>query len=156
MKTSLLVLFAALIAGSLVHAEDKLADQLRRAFDKAKVEAKDLAEKANQKGREWYHAAKENLRLSRPEYTKRAEKELGQLEADVLVLREMANAPGQRDYFKTRVAALDQHVLYAKNEMKTLQESDSDAVFRARQSVFNKTLWTLEAAVEQAQEEAGL
>ncbi len=156
MKTSLLILLAALLAGSFVQAEETLADQLRRALDKAKVDVKDFAEKANQKGREWYRQAKENLRLSRGEYTKRAEKKLAQLEADTLVLHEMANAPGQRDYFKTRIAALDQHVAYAKTELKSLQESDSEPVFRARQSTFNKTLWTLEAAVEQAQEEAGL
>ena len=101
-------------------------------------------------------AAKENLRLTRPEYIKRADKKLGQLDADVQVLHEMLNAPGQRDYFKTRVTALDQHVAYAKTEYKTLVESDSEAMFRARQAGFNKTLWTLEAAVEQAQEEAGL
>ena len=155
MKTPLLTLLAVLLVGSFVQAED-LGDQLKRALEKAKVKVGDMAVKAEQKGREWYYAAKENLRLTRPEYTKRASKKLEQLDADVQVLHEMLNAPGQRDYFKTRVAALDQHVEYAKAEFKNLDASDSEAIFRARQSGFNKTLWTLEAAVEQAQEEAGL
>lgn len=155
MKTRLLPLLAVLAVSSVLHADD-LGDQLKRALEKAKVKVGDMAVKAEQKGREWYYAAKENLRLTRPEYTKRADKKLGQLDADVQVLHEMLNAPGQRDYFKTRVTALDQHVAYAKTEYKTLVDSDSEAMFRARQAGFNKTLWTLEAAVEQAQEEAGL
>lgn len=155
MKTRLLSLLAVFAAGSLVQADD-LGDQLKRALEKAKVKVSEAAVKAEQKGREWYYAAKENLRLTRPEYTKRAVKKLEQLDANVLVLKEMLNAPGQREYFKTRVAALDQHVAYAKDEFKNLEAADTEAIFRARQSGFNKTLWTLEAAVEQAQEEAGL
>jgi hypothetical protein len=156
MKTRLLTLLTVLAVGSAAYAEDNLADQLKRALEKAKVKVGDMAVKAEQKGREWYHQAKENLRLSRPEYSKRAEKKLEQLEADILVLKEMLNAPGQREYFKTRVTALEQHAAFAKTEYTTLQESNSEAIFRARQSGFNKTVWTLEAAVEQAQEEAGL
>lgn len=155
MKTRLLTLLAVLAVGSVVQADD-LSDQLKRALEKAKVKVGDLAVKAEQKGREWYYQAKENLRLSRPEYTKRAQKKLEQLDANVLVLHEMLNSPGQRDYFKTRVTALDQHVAYAKTEYLNLEAAETEAVFRARQSGFNKTLWTLEAAVEQAQEEAGL
>jgi len=155
MKTRLATCLAVLAVGSFAHADD-LSDQLKRALEKAKVKVGDMAVKAEQKGREWYYAAKENLRLARPEYTKRAEKKVEQLDANVLVLHEMLNSPGQRDYFKTRVAALDQHVAYAKTEFDNLKSSESEAIFRARQSGFNKTLWTLEAAVEQAQEEAGL
>ena len=87
---------------------------------------------------------------------KRAEKELAESEAQIAVLKEMSNAPGQRDYFKTRVTALEQHAAFAKTEYASLQGADSEPVFRARQSIFNKTVWTLEAAIEQAQEEAGL
>jgi len=157
MKTFLFSLIAVLALSSSLHAEDgNLADQLRRALDKAKVKLGDVAEKAGEKGRQWYHQAKENLKLSRPEYSKRAEKKLADIDAQVAVLKEIASGAGQRDYFKTRVTAIDQHMAYAKNEFITLQAADTEPMFRARQSIFNKTLWTLEAAVEQAQEEAGL
>lgn len=155
MKTRLLSLLAVLAVGSVVQADD-LSDQLKRALEKAKVKVGDMAVKAEQKGREWYYAAKENLRLTRPEYTKRAAKMVEQLDANVMVLKETLNSPGQRDYFKTRVAALEQHVAYAKEEFKSLEAAETEAIFRARQAGFNKTVWTLEAAVEQAQEEAGL
>lgn len=156
MKTAVSTLIAALALGTLVHAEDNLADQLKRALDKAKVKLNEAAEKAGDKGRQWYHKAKENLKLSRPEYTKRADEKLKDSEAQIAVLREMANAPGQRDYFKTRVIALEQHLAFAKTEFLNLQAAENDAMFRARQTTFNKTVWTLEAAIEQAQEEAGL
>ncbi len=156
MKTWALSLIAVLVAGTYAHAEDNLADQLKRALDKAKVKLNEAADKAGEKGREWYRQAKDNLKLSRPEYLKRAEKELAESEAQIAVLKEMSNAPGQREYFKTRVTALEQHAAFAKTEYASLQGAESEPVFRARQSIFNKTVWTLEAAIEQAQEEAGL
>ena len=42
------------------------------------------------------------------------------------------------------------------NVMFNLTAITDEAQFRARQKSFDRTLWTLEAAVEQAQEEAGL
>ena len=71
---------------------------------------------------------------------------------DIDVLKDQ----GGRDYFKTRVSALEQHHAFAVKEQETLAAIADDAQFRARQKSFDKTLWTLEAAVEQAQEEAGL
>ena len=157
MKPCLSALLIVLAQSSFLHADDSnLADQLKRAFDKAKVKLGEAADKAGNKGHQWYHQAKENLKLSRSEYTKRAGKKLGELEDEVAVLKEMSAAPNQRDYFRTRVSALEQHAAYAKTEFKGLEAADTDAMFRARQSIFNKTVWTLEAAVEQAQEEAGL
>jgi hypothetical protein len=157
MKTTAITLITALLMSCLVQAEDNnLADQLRKALEKAKDKLGEAAEKAGQKGREWYHQAKDILRLSRPEYTKRAEKKIEEFDAQVAVLKELSSAPGQREYFKTRVVSLQQHLAFAKSEFQTLTLSDTEAMFRARQSTFNKTLWTLEAAIEQAQEEAGL
>jgi vacuolar-type H+-ATPase subunit H len=156
MKLVVTTLTAVLALGSILHAEDNLADQLKRALDKAKVKIGEAAEKAGDKGREWYRKAKENLKLSRPEYLKRADQKLKDSEAQIAVLREMSNAPGQRDYFKTRVVALEQHLVFAKTEFLNLESAEGEAMFRARQSIFNKTVWTLEAAIEQAQEEAGL
>ena len=68
----------------------------------------------------------------------------------------MLKDQGGRDYFKTRVSALEQHYAFAVKEQETLTAITDDAQFRARQKSFDKTLWTLEAAVAQAQEEAGL
>lgn len=148
-----LILAASLLVGSAVRADD-LADKLKRALDKATTKVGDLAQSAGRKGREWYGSARENLRLSRPEYTTRAEKKLGQLASDVDALKELATT--MPDYFKTRVLSLQQHTAFATAELQTLKASETDAAFRSRRTVFNKTLWTLESAVEQAQEEAGL
>ena len=40
--------------------------------------------------------------------------------------------------------------------LATLNVITEESQFRARQKAFDKTLWTLEAAIEQAQEEAGI
>lgn len=154
MRTLHLILAAALLAGSTIHGADDLADKLKRALEKAKDKVGDIAQSAGRKGREWYNSARDNLRLSRTEYTTRAEKKLAELTSDVDTLKELATT--MPEYFKTRVQSLQQHVAYTANEMQTLKSSESDATFRSRRTVFNKTLWTLEAAVEQAQEEAGL
>lgn len=145
-----------LVLGGFSHAEDNLGDQLRRALEKAKGKIGEVAEKAGDKGRQWYRQAKENLKLSKPEYLKRAGAKLKDLDERVAVLHEMSSAPGQREYFKTRVIALEQHVVFAKGEIQALEASETEAAFRAKQSHFNKTVWTLEAAVEQAEEEAGV
>lgn len=149
-KPFILPLLACLCLSSL--QADDLNEQLRRAAEKLKNEIAKVKDQAEVKGREWYKQAKEHLTTSREEYLKKAGDALTRWKADIDVLKEQ----GGRDYFKTRVLALEQHHAYAAKEMETLNAITDEAQFRARQKSFDKTLWTLEAAVEQAQEEAGL
>ncbi|MDB6139119.1 MAG: hypothetical protein JWO94_2191, partial [Verrucomicrobiaceae bacterium] len=81
---------------------------------------------------------------------------LARYTAEIAVLKEQSTGPGQRDYFKLRVQALEQHAAFATAELDRLRLSESEEVFRARQTSFDRTLWTLEAALGQAQEEAGM
>jgi hypothetical protein len=151
MKKPLLTLLAATLCVSGLQADD-LNDQLRRAAERLKNEFSKVKDQAEVKGREWYKKAKEHLTTSRDEYLKKAADALSRWKADIDVLKEQ----GGRDYFKTRVKALEEHHAFALKEMETLGGITEEAPFRARQKSFDKTLWTLEAAVEQAQEESGL
>ncbi len=152
MKKAILTCLALSLCIHSLRAEDSLNDQLRRAAEKLKNEFSKVKEQGEVKGREWYKKAKEHLTTSREEYLKQAGVALTRWKADIDVLKDQ----GGRDYFKTRVTALDQHHAFAVKELETLTAITDDAQFRARQKSFDKTLWTLEAAVEQAQDEAGL
>lgn len=151
MKKILFLLFVGLGLSS-ADAEDSLQEQLRKAAEMLKGEVAKVTKKSEIKGREWYHAARERLTTSREEYLKKAETALAGWNADIEVLKEQ----GGRDYFKTRVKALEEHHDYAVKEIETLSAITEETAFRARQKSADKTLWTLEAAVEQALEEARL
>ncbi len=155
MKTSIIACLALLSVNSLIRADD-ITDQIRRAVNKTRDKVEEITEKVKEDSRSWYRQTKENLRLSRSEYTERADRTLARFRAEVGVLKDLSGGPGQRDYFKTRVQALEQHATFATAELETMRLSESDEVFRARQKSFDRTLWTLEAALGQAQEEAGL
>ncbi|MDI1311066.1 hypothetical protein [Prosthecobacter sp.] len=152
MKKTLLTCLALSLCLHSLRAEDSLNDQLRRAAEKLKNEFSKVKEQSEVKGREWYKKAKDNVTTSREEYLQQAGAALTGWKADIDVLKDQ----GGRDYFKTRIVALDQHHAFAVKELETLTLINDEAQFRARQKSFDKTLWTLEAAVEQAQEEAGL
>lgn len=151
MKTPILICLALSLCLNSLRADDTL-DQLRRAAEKLKNEFSKVKEQSEVKGREWYKKAKEHLTTSREEYLKQSSTALIRWKADIDVLKEQVG----REYFKTRVLALDQHHAFALKELETLSTVTDETQFRARQKSFDKTLWTLEAAVEQAQEEAGL
>jgi len=151
MKTVLLSTLALCLCLASTQAEDSFTDQLRKAAEKLKNEVSKVKDQTEVKGREWYKKAKERLTTSREEYVKQAADALNRWKADIDVLKEQ----GGRDYFKTRVQALVEHHAFAMQELATLNGLPDEPSFRARQKTFDKTLWTLEAAVEQAQEEAG-
>jgi hypothetical protein len=152
MKNPLLVSLALSLCLHSLRAEDSLNDQLRRAAEKLQREFSKVKEQGEVKGREWYKKAKEHVTTSREDYLKQSGVALTRWKADIDVLRKQVG----REYFKTRVLALEQHHAFAVKELETLTAVTDEAQFRARQKSFDKTLWTLEAAVEQAQEEAGL
>jgi hypothetical protein len=152
MKQALLACLTLSLSLSALHAEDSLNEQLRRAAEKLKNEFAKVKEQGQPKGRQWYKKSQEHLTTGREEYLKEAGVALSRWRADIDVLKDQ----GGRDYFKTRISALEQHHAFALKELETLTAISDEAQFRARQKSFDKTLWTLEAAVEQAQEEAGL
>ncbi|OYW31472.1 MAG: hypothetical protein B7Z47_01000 [Chthoniobacter sp. 12-60-6] len=152
MKNPLLICLALGLCLHSLRAEDSLNDQLRRAAEKLKNEFAKVKDQGEVKGREWYKKAKDHLTTSREEYLQQSSTALIRWKADIDVLKEQVG----REYFKTRVLALDQHHAFALKELETLNAVTDETQFRARQKSFDKTLWTLEAAVEQAQEEAGL
>ncbi len=154
MKTVVLTTLAVLTLSASLHAEPTIGDRVRRALDKAADKVGEVADKVESKSRTWYAETKENLRLSRSEYTPRADRALMRFDAEIAVLQELAI--NQPPYFKTRVLALQQHATFARAEFETLRISESEDVFRARQKSFEHTLWTLEAAIGGAQEELGL
>lgn len=151
MKKALLTCLALSLCLHSLRADDSL-EQLRRAAEKLKNEFAKVKEQGEVKGREWFKKAKDRLTVSREEYLKQSSAALTRWKADIDVLKEQMG----REYFKTRVTALEQHHAFAIKEMETLATITDEAQFRARQKSFDKTLWTLEAAIEQAQEEAGL
>ena len=152
MKKTLLTCLVISLCLAPSQAEDSLNEQLRRAAEKLKNEFSKVKEQTEVTGREWYKKAKEHLTTSREEYLKKAGDALTRWKADIDVLKDQVG----REYFKTRVEALEEHHAFAVKEIGTLTAITEEAQFRARQKSFDKTLWTLEAAIEQAQEEAGL
>jgi hypothetical protein len=156
MKTPALFLLAVLSLSVFSQAEDSIGDRLRHALDKTKEKVAQIGDAVQSKSRTWYKQAAENLHLTSADYVARADKTLARFNAEIAALQEIAAGPGQRDYFKTRVLSLQQHATFAKGELETLRGSETEELFRARQKSFDRTMWTLENAVGDAQEEAGL
>jgi|APTNR8051073442_1049403.scaffolds.fasta_scaffold08226_2 hypothetical protein len=155
MKTILLLLTMLSLVPASLHAEESLAEKLRRAAEKAAEKAGVALDKVETKGRQWWNDAKESLKMKRPDYEKKANEALTTYAAEIKVLKESTSGVAGRDYFKTRLVALDQHLAFAQNEFQTLKETPSEAEFRARQRKFDRTMWSLDGAVGQALEEAG-
>ena len=155
MKTILLLLTMLALMPSTMRAEESLADKLRRAAEKAAEKAAGAMDKAEHKGRQWWNDAKESVKMKRPDYEKRADEALASYAAEIKVLTESTSGVAGRDYFKTRLLALQQHLAFAQNELQTIKETPSEAEFRARQRKFDRTMWSLDEALGQALEEAG-
>jgi cysteinyl-tRNA synthetase len=156
MKTpslSLLLLFLVLATAAV--AESTLMDRLRRAFDTTKEKVGEAAQTAGRASKEFLVRAKENLRLSRPEYTRRASERIAAAAAVLQKVKQGRSGVMSRIYFQTRLVSLDQHLDYARREIQHLQASPSEEVFRERQGSFDFTLWSLEEVLALAESEAG-
>ncbi|MBL9115108.1 MAG: hypothetical protein JNJ83_08870 [Verrucomicrobiaceae bacterium] len=158
MKTIPLFLLAVVFSLSATpHAEAQtFMDKVRRAFDSTKQTVGEAARGAGSASKAWLEKAKENLRLSRPEYTSRANTRIINAAAGIQKVRTGPSGVVDRKYYKTRLAALDQHLEYARAEFAFLQSSPTEQIFRDRQRDFDFTLWSLEEAVAFAETEAGL
>ncbi|MCB1208854.1 MAG: hypothetical protein KDK97_05985 [Verrucomicrobiales bacterium] len=155
MKTILLLLTMLSLVPATLRAEESLADKLRRAAEKAAEKAGVALDKVETKGRQWWNDAKESVKMKRPDYEKRAGDALDTYAAEIKVLKESASGVAGRDYFKTRLLALEQHLAFAQDEFETIRATPSEAEFRARQRKFDRTMWALDGALGQALEEAG-
>jgi hypothetical protein len=159
MKTAATLLLTAFCLSASLPAQDSspsLGDRLKRAVDRTKDALAGVADKVQSKSRTWYNNAKSHLTMSQYDYYDRAGSAIARMDAEVAVLQELASGPGEREYFKTRILALQQHLKFAHEEFDKLKTSETEEMFRARQKGFEHTLGALEAAVGQAQEEAGL
>lgn len=159
MKTLATLLLAVFCLSTSLHAQDpspSLGDRLKRAVDRTRDALAGVADKVSSKSRSWYNDAKAHLTMSQYDYYDRAGKTLARIDAEATVLGELAGGPNEREYFKTRILALQQHLKFAHEEFDKLRASETEQMFRARQKTFEHTLGSLEGAVAQAQEEAGL
>jgi hypothetical protein len=163
MKPAICLLLLTFFSLSTAPAEDKpikidksTVDKAKDMLDKVVNEAKDAAEKAGDKGRELWARTKENLRLSREEYLKKATSGLKTMELEIAEISESGSAMFSRDYYKMRMDALKLHLDYCKRDFERLQATDSEEAFRVRQKGFDRGLGFLGDNIELAAEEAGL
>ncbi len=153
-----------LAAPGVSHAEEKkpltidkdTADKAKNMLNKIVGEVKEAANKSDKKGRELWARTKETLGLTREDYVKKAVSAIATMEAEIQVLEESGTAVTTRDYFKTRIESLKQHLDYCKRDLARLQESPTEEAFRVKQRGFDRGLGFLADNIESAQEEAGL
>ena len=163
MKSPVYLAILASLSFATVHAEDKplkldknTMDKAKDLLDKVVNEAKDAAVKTKETGKELWARTKETLSLSREEYLKKASSGLKSMDSEIQVLVESGSAVTSRDYFKTRIQALQQHLDYCRRDLERLQASESEEAFRVKQKGFDRGLGFLGDNIELAQEEAGL
>ncbi|MEZ0274803.1 MAG: hypothetical protein ACAH88_07845 [Roseimicrobium sp.] len=131
-------------------------DKAKQMLDKLVGEVKEATKEGAEKGKDLWERSKETLGLSREEYVKKVNSALATMDAEIQVLAEGGSAVTTRDYFKTRIEALKQHLDYCKRDLVRLQESPSEETFRVKQRGFDRGLDFLGENIELAQEEAGL
>jgi hypothetical protein len=163
MKTAAVLALLACLSIPLARAEDKPIKVDKNTVDKAKDllekvvnEAKDAAGKTKDKSKELWARTKETLSLSREEYLKKAASGLKTMDAEIQVLIESGSAVNSRDYFKTHIESLKQHLDYCRRDLERLQAIDSEEAFRVKQKGFDRGMGYLSDNIELAQEEAGL
>ena len=153
-KLSLVLLFVVL--GSVdAPADTTFVDRVRRVFDTTKKTVGGAAEGAGTITRKWWSSARENIRLSRPEYLRRADQRLTEANGQLAKIKAGSSAVMERKYFKLRLAALEEHLLHARLELSGLQGTPTEEAFRAKQTPFDFTVWSLEEALELSLAEAG-
>ena len=162
---TLLAIPAFLLCASLPSsfAEDKpikidksTTDKAKDMLDKLVGEVKNAADKGDSKGHDLWPRSKENLKLSREDYVKKVNSALKAMDAEIASITESGAALVSRDYYKTRLESLKQHLDYCKRDLERLQASETEEVFRAKQKGFDRGLGYLGDHIELAQEEAGL
>lgn len=156
----------ALSAPLAGHAQDKekdkplvdktTADKAKNMLDKVIGEVSKAANKTEIKSKELWERTKDNLRLSKEEYLKKAQSAVATMEAEIDVLVESGAAITTRDYFKMRIESFRLQLDYCKRDMERLKEAPSEEAFRVKQRGFDRTLGALSDNLTLAKDEAGL
>lgn len=132
------------------------ADKAKNMLDKVIGEVSKAANKTELKGKELWERTKDNLRLSRDEYLKKAQSAIATMEAEIEVLSESGAGVVSRDYFKMRIESFKLHLDYIKRDMERLKETTTEEAFRVKQRGFDRTLGALSDNITLAKDEAGL
>jgi hypothetical protein len=171
MKLNLTLLSLAIVFGfslaapQAARAEDKekplkldksTTDKAKQMLDKLVGEVKEATKEGADKGKDLWERTKENFTMPREAYVKKVNSALATMDAEIQVLAEGGSAVTTRDYFKTRIEGLKQHLDYCKRDLVRLQEATSEETFRVKQRGFDRGLDFLGQNIELAQEEAGL
>ena len=163
MKPAALVAFSVFAAATAT-AQDKPIKLDKETMDKAKGaleqlmgKAKDAVEKSDDKGgRELWARSKDSLTMPREAYVKKADSAIKTMEAELAALAESGSTLVSREYFKTRMESLKQHVEYCRRDLERLQGAETDEAFRVKQRAFDRGLGFLGDHIELTLEEAGL
>ena len=160
MKAAALLLTLAVF--STATAQDKLKldketmDKAKGALEQLIGKAKEAGDKHDDKGRELWERSKESLTMPRDAYVKKADSAIKTMEAELAALAESGSTLISRDYFKTRMESLKQHIDYCKRDLERLQGAETDEAFRVKQRSFDRGLGLLGDHLELTLEEAGL
>lgn len=151
------VLLCSLALVSASFAEEKpVSERASDAVDSIKRDTKDAANKAVRAAREAWRSTKAYLSQDPSEYRTGAMKKLEGFDGEIQTLTGEAQREPMvgRFYFQTRLKALREHLDYAKAEMAKLPENKDQKDYEAARHHFDRTLQTLEDAIDQAQSEA--
>jgi hypothetical protein len=157
------LLLALLVASSFLHLraadeekDKKNSDKAKDVLEKLMNEAKKVADKAKDEGKDLWGKSKDLLKLSREDYTKKAEFAMKTMEAEIQALAESDAPVSGRDYFKTRIESLRQQLAYCRRDFDRLKALPDEDAFRAKQKNFDRTLGWLSEHLSTTKEEAGL
>ncbi|HSJ00817.1 MAG: hypothetical protein ACAI34_03685 [Verrucomicrobium sp.] len=132
------------------------ADKAKAMLDKVVGEVSKAANKTEPKGKELWERTKDNLRLSKDEYIKKAQSGIATMEAEIEVLSESGAGVLSRDYFKMRIESYKLQIDYCKRDLERLKETPSEETFRVKQRGFDRGLGALGDNISLAKDEAGL
>ena len=152
------LLFALLAAASADDKSKGNSDKTKEMIDKLVGEARKAAGKLKDedKANSLWPRSKETMALPQAEYLKRADSALKTMDTEIKALGEAEGAVNGRDYFKTHIESLKQHLNYCRQDEEKLKASDSEESFRVKQKKFDRTLGFLADNIRLAKEEAGL
>jgi hypothetical protein len=159
------LLFALVLACTALHthaqdegkkSSDKTSDKAKDLLDKLVNEAKKATDKAKDEGKDLWGKSKDLLKLSREEYTQKVQFTMKTMNAEIQALGETDAPVSSRDYFKTRVESLKQHLAYCQRDFDRLKAQADEDAFRAKQKSFDRTLGWLAEHLAATKEEAGL
>ncbi len=134
---------------------DKTKDMLDKLIIEAKKTAGKLQEGGDKGGTLWSRS-KETLALSKDDYLKRTDSAMKTMDAEIKALTEAEGAVIARDYFKSHLQSLNQHLIYCRQDQEKLKSTEGEEAFRVKQKKFDRTLGFLAENIQLAKEEAGL